>query len=130
MFYLVQFFKFISFNGLSGYLFFILSTTLVVASLSSHPLTKLLQERFQVEKPLLYFHALVSGEQDMDIIRYKLLRTPYVKRVSVKSSEYLQRQAKELLIDLGLEELHREEKYQGLQVFFLLMLNFKIVYTV
>ena len=81
------------------------------------PINQIIHEQFQVEEPLPYFHALVIGERNIDSVRYKILSIPGVEQVKSKSASHLQRQAKELLVDLGLEELHREEYSQGLQIF-------------
>ena len=117
MFYLIQFFKFIHVEGRRGYLFLIFSTAIILSSLSYFPINKMIQGRFQVERPLPYFHALILGDHNMNSVKYQLLNLRGVKKVKTKKASHLQEQAKELLADLGLEELYGDEIYQGLQVF-------------
>ena len=117
MFYIIQFFKFIYFKGARGYLYLFLSLALVLSALSYRPIHRFIYQRFQVEKPLSYFHALVTGDKGLDSIKYKLMSIPGVRKIKAKEASHIQREAKEWLGRLGLEELYREEVYQGLQVF-------------
>ena len=117
MFYLVHFFKFMYVEGRRGYLFLLFSTFIILSSLSYFPVNKMIQGRFQVAKILPYFHALIQGSHHINPVRRKLLDLADVKKVKIKKASHLHEQAKELLTDLGLEELYDHEAYQGLQVF-------------
>ena len=117
MFYLRQFFKFIHTRGVAGYLFLFFSLSTLSVSMIHTSIQRMLQQRFQVARPLPSFHVLVIGEQDVGPIKHKLLNISGVKRIDVQPAAHLQHQAKELLGDLGLQELYRDESYQGLQVF-------------
>ena len=117
MFYLIQFFKFVHMKGWCGYLFLFFTLALVLSSLTYFPVNQEIRKRFQVEKPLPYFHALVTTEEDMATIMDTLSNIIGVAKIETKQASHLQDQAKELLSDLGLQELYQDESYLGLQIF-------------
>ena len=117
MFYLIQFFKFIRIKGAPGHLFLFFSLALIVSSLTYFPINQAIRQRFHVESPLPYFHALILGNSEIAAIVNKLNNTPGVAKIETKMASHLQRQARDLLNDLGLHELYQNETYRGLQIF-------------
>ncbi|MCY4643382.1 MAG: hypothetical protein OXB88_02090 [Bacteriovoracales bacterium] len=117
MFYLIHFFKFIIIEGLRGHLFLFFSMALLSICLWHREVNQIVRVQFRVERPDPYFYALITGNQNMDSLHYRLNNIPGVKKIKTRKAFHLQGQVKELLGDLGLQELYQNEIYQGLQIF-------------
>ena len=114
---MIGFVKFIYRTGFKAHLFLLLTVVMAISSLAYFPVNRLLQAQFRIERPLPYFHALVSGHRAMSEVKRQLSSLPGVNSIKARKTAHLQEQARVLLSDLGLEELHQSQAYQGIQVF-------------
>ncbi len=118
MFYIINYFKALISMRFRGAVQIVFFGMFVLVGLNYTNIENSLENKLKMEKPLPYFHALISGKHQIESIQRRIISLPGVKRVRVKANEDLAAKAKEFALDFDLADLGVElSKFSGLQVY-------------
>lgn len=118
MFYLRNFLKVVWQNPVSGLGFCFLTIFLTIFSGHHDLFLNRILNTYRPTPPDPYFFVLVTSNEDISSVARRLGRLPGIKSVKVESSEKINREAKSLIQNMGVEvpESIVENEYKGMKV--------------
>jgi len=118
MFYLKQFFKVVFSNPVSGISFCVLTISLTIFIGHNDLFLGKILNVYRPSHPDPYFFALITSNDDVSEVARKLARLPGIKDVKVEDPKKIQKEAKELIHNMGVDvpEYLLESEYKGMKV--------------